>query len=201
MDNPSHNIISDVKKGVREAFDELCMKYYAMMLSYAKLFLKDEWAEDVVQDVFFNVWQNREKLDEKGNITGYLIKSVYNRSMNYLQKNKRCNEYRIWTNDYIESLSSTYLSTEYNPTISKLFNSDLKESLDHAISQLPAKCREVFRLSYIENFTNKEISHKLGISVSTVENHMYLALKKLRSILADERLLVVAICLMSEMNI
>ena len=201
MDNPSHNIISDVKKGVREAFDELCMKYYAMMLSYAKLFLKDEWAEDVVQDVFFNVWQNREKLDEKGNITGYLIKSVYNRSMNYLQKNKRRHEYRIWTNDYIESLSSTYLSTEHNPTISKLFNSDLKESLDHAISQLPAKCREVFRLSYIENFTNKEISHKLGISVSTVENHMYLALKKLRSILADERLLVVAICLMSEMNI
>ena len=171
------------------------------MLSYAKLFMKDEWAEDVVQDVFFNVWQNREKLDENGNIAGYLIKSVYNRSMNYLQKSKRSDEYRIWANDYIESLSTTYLSAEYNPTIKKLFNSDLKETLDSAISQLPAKCREVFRLSYIENCTNKEISQKLGISVSTVENHMYLALKKLRSILSDERLLIVAVCLMSNINI
>lgn len=62
------SLISRVRAGDRKAFDELCRKYYAMLVSYARLFLKDDWAEDVVQDVFYNVWQRRETLDDSNSL-------------------------------------------------------------------------------------------------------------------------------------
>ena len=73
------SLISRVRAGDRKAFDELCRKYYAMLVSYARLFLRDVWAEDVVQDVFYNVWQRRETLDDSNSLYKYLLRSVYNR--------------------------------------------------------------------------------------------------------------------------
>lgn len=72
----------------------------------------------------------------------------------------------------------------------KLYNDDLRASLDAAIESLPPKCREVFRLSYIEDLSNREIGEQLGISPRTVENHMYAALKQLRRKLSKEQLLL-----------
>lgn len=51
--------------------------------------MKDDWAEDVVQDVFYNVWQNRAALDDSNSLYKYLLRSVYNRALNYLDKNRR----------------------------------------------------------------------------------------------------------------
>ena len=53
------SLISRVRAGDRKAFDELCRKYYAMLVSYARLFLRDDWAEDVVQDTMLKVWTHR----------------------------------------------------------------------------------------------------------------------------------------------
>lgn len=91
------SLISRVRAGDRKAFDELCRKYYAMLVSYARLFLRDDWAEDVVQDVFYNVWQRRETLDDSNSLYKYLLRSVYNRSLNYLDKNRRAGEYGATT--------------------------------------------------------------------------------------------------------
>ena len=83
-----------IRNGDRKAFDELCGRYYAMLVSYARLFMKDDWAEDVVQDVFYNVWQNRAALDDSNSLYKYLLRSVYNRALNYLDKNRRAGDYR-----------------------------------------------------------------------------------------------------------
>ena len=77
-----------------------------------------------------------------------------------------------------------------SPVVQKLYNDDLRASLDAAIESLPPKCREVFRLSYIEDLSNREIGEQLGISPRTVENHMYAALKQLRRKLSKEQLLL-----------
>ncbi len=79
---------------------------------------------------------------------------------------------------------------EKNPTIRNLFDGDLHKSLDEAIAGLPPKCREVFKMSYIEDIPNKEISARLGVSLSTVENHIYSALKQLRRTLSKEKALI-----------
>ncbi len=183
-------IISQIRKGDRTAFDELCRRYYAMLVSYARLFLKDDWAEDVVQDVFYNVWQHRERLDEANSLYKYLMKSVYNRSINYLDKMHRADDYRSYYQERIAGVGSFYYSPDNSPIIRKLYSDDLRQSLNAAIESLPPKCREVFRLSYIEDKTNREISDLLGISQSTVENHMYTALKQLRNKLSKEELIL-----------
>ena len=174
------SLISRVRAGDRKAFDELCRKYYAMLVSYARLFLRDDWAEDVVQDVFYNVWQRRETLDDSNSLYKYLLRSVYNRSLNYLDKNRRAGEYGAYYRERIAALGSSYYAPDNSPVVQKLYNDDLRASLDAAIESLPPKCREVFRLSYIEDLSNREIGEQLGISPRTVENHMYAALKQLR---------------------
>lgn len=151
------SLISRVRAGDRKAFDELCRKYYAMLVSYARLFLRDDWAEDVVQDVFYNVWQRRETLDDSNSLYKYLLRSVYNRSLNYLDKNRRAGEYGAYYRERIAALGSSYYAPDNSPVVQKLYNDDLRASLDAAIESLPPKCREVFRLSYIEDLSNREI--------------------------------------------
>lgn len=74
-----------------------------------------------------------------------------------------------------------------NPVIVKLMDNELRDTLTAAIDSLPPKSREVFIMSYLDDMSNKEISAKLCISLSTVENHIYKALKLLRSSLSDEK--------------
>ena len=159
-----------IRNGDRKAFDELCGRYYAMLVSYARLFMKDDWAEDVVQDVFYNVWQNRAALDDSNSLYKYLLRSVYNRALNYLDKNRRAGDYRAYYQERIASMGSAYYAPDNSPIIRKLYSDDLRASLDAAIESLPPKCREVFKLSYLEDLSNREISERLGISQSTVEN-------------------------------
>ena len=75
-----------IRDGSREAFDEMCGRYYAPLMAYARLFLKGNWAQDIVQDVFVNVWIRRETLDPRQSLYGYLLRSVYNQSVNYVNK-------------------------------------------------------------------------------------------------------------------
>ena len=179
-----------IRNGDRKAFDELCGRYYAMLVSYARLFMKDDWAEDVVQDVFYNVWQNRAALDDSNSLYKYLLRSVYNRALNYLDKNRRAGDYRAYYQERIASMGSAYYAPDNSPIIRKLYSDDLRASLDAAIESLPPKCREVFKLSYLEDLSNREISERLGISQSTVENHIYSALKQLRQKLSKEQMLL-----------
>ncbi len=184
------NLISDIRKGDREAFNALCRDELPVLVSYARLFLSEEWAEDVVQDVLFSFWQNRENLTGSGPVRGYLLKSVYNRALNYLRKEKLSREYREWNDVRIAMFGLDGSDPDKNPAIRNLFNGDLRKSLDEAIAGLPPKCREVFRLSYIEDIPNRDISARLGISLSTVENHMYSALKYLRAALSKDKAMV-----------
>lgn len=175
-----YEIIERIRKGDRSAFNELCRERYASLISYARLFLNGHWAEDVVQDVLFGVWQNRRTLDSETNLQAYLIRSVYNRSMNYLASDRRS---RMFADSYqlrIATLIAESYSPDHNPTILGLYNMDIRQRLETAIQSLSPRCREVFTLSYVEHMSEKEIAERLGLSLSTVENHMYMALKQLR---------------------
>lgn len=80
----------------------------------------------------------------------------------------------------IEEIGYKYYDPDANDVIRKLYNLDLRAEINAAINSLPARCREVFTLSYLHDMPSKEISLQLGISLSTVDNHIYSALKLLR---------------------
>lgn len=178
------DILAKIKTGDKDAFNALCRERYVSLISYARLFLSGverSWAEDVVQDVLFGVWQNRRHLrGTDDDMQAYLLRSVYNRCMNYLKRARRAH---IHVDEYEEHLMAVLgdcWSPDRNPVIRSVFNADLRDIIGEAIEKLSPRCREVFTLSYLENLSNKEISERLGISLSTVENHMYLALRQLR---------------------
>ncbi len=178
--NNTTSLIERVRKGDRIAFNELYRQYYLSLRSYAELFLDEEESEDVVQDVFLNVWLRKEGLDDSQSLQGYLLRSVYNSSLNVLKKKGRSNDYRSVYEQEIEEIGYKYYDPDANDVIRKLYNQDLRAEINTAINNLPARCREVFTLSYLHDIPSKEISLQLGISLSTVDNHIYSALKLLR---------------------
>lgn len=176
------DLITRIHAGDREAFNALCRDRYAALVSYARLFLKGFWADDVVQDVLYGVWQNRKRLKgDSSDLQNYLLRSVFNRSMNYIRKSKRTDRLLSHYQYDLILLMSDYYSPDNNPVIRSIFSKNLNDVIGKAIDKLPERCREVFTMSYLEDKSNKEISQILGISLSTVENHVYNALKQLRA--------------------
>lgn len=108
-------LISAIRAGSREAFDEMCGRYYAPLTAYARLFLNGNWAQDVVQDVFVNVWVRREALDPGQSLYGYLLRSVYNQSVNYVNKHRHACSYRSYYQERIESIGYAYYDPDRNP--------------------------------------------------------------------------------------
>ena len=186
---PQTDIIARIREGDRETFNAFCRERYASLIAFARLFLSrinGTWADDVVQDVLFGLWQNRASLyDDGSSLQAYLLRSVYHRCLNYLKKERRSEALDADDESKMVSRMAEYYDPDRNPVILNLFNTDLRSSISRAIEALPPQRREVFTLSYLEQLTNREIGERLGLSLSTVENHMYLALKQLRAILKN----------------
>ena len=129
--------MSDLDKQLMNAdsFDELYLAYYPAMLSYARMFLRDQWAEDVVQDVFFNIWKNRHRISTDDPLYKYLLKAVYNRAINYIWKHKRDTEYRSWYGSQIDRMVFDYYDPDKNPILAKIYDNDMRQQLRQAARQ------------------------------------------------------------------
>lgn len=183
--------VKRIRQGDRKAFDLLCRENYAAFVSYARMLLPVDGAEDVVQDVLLNVWTNRENLETDRSLQGYILRSIYNRAMNRLSKDRSAADYQQWYRFSIASLTSFYCDPENNDSLRRLYSKDLRDRINAAVGSLPPKCRDVFRLSYIEHKSTKEIASELGVSTSTVSNHIHNALVLLRESLGVALLLLI----------
>lgn len=183
--------VKRIRQGDRKAFDLLCKENYAAFVSYARMLLPVDGAEDVVQDVLLNVWTNRENLETDRSLQGYILRSIYNRAMNRLSKDRSAADYQQWYRFSIASLTSFYCDPENNDSLRRLYSKDLRDRINAAVGSLPPKCRDVFRLSYIEHKSTKEIASELGVSTSTVSNHIHNALVLLRESLGVALLLLI----------
>lgn len=164
----------------KESFDALYRRYAAVALSYARLLLGDTAsAEDCVQDVFLAVWRNRHLAGKMESFEAYLLKSIHNRALNYLTRNLRGGVSLENAVSQMQLMRYFYNSPE-SAVVKRIYSSDMGKALDKAISSLPERERQIFRMSYIENIPDKEIGLKLNLSRRTVENCIYRALRKLR---------------------
>lgn len=161
-------------------FEVLFERYYPGLLFYATRFLNEAEAKDVVQDTFFDLWTRRDRLNLGAGIQAYLYRQVYTRSINHLNHKQVCSKYSGAIQELYKHKLAFYESTDSNEIIRAIENKELRGQLLEAINELPDKCKEVFRLSYLQGLKNKEIAEVLDISPRTVEAHMYKALKTLR---------------------
>jgi RNA polymerase sigma-70 factor (ECF subfamily) len=162
-------------------FEELYLSWFAKMKHFAREYVvSEEDAENIVQDVFMELWEKRPVLADRTRLTAYLFTSVKNRSLN-------CLRHRI-----IEQKTAGYIQDEYIAALR--MNLDSLEYFDHtlfgeedtgqiisrALLSLPGKCRRIFVMSKIEGMKQKDVAAKLQISINTVETQIGIAYKKLR---------------------
>jgi len=83
-----------------------------------------------------------------------------------------------------------YYQPDHSEVIKRIENRELRSEIRQAIDELPDKCKEVFKLSYLHDMKNKDIADVMGISLRTVEAHMYKALKILREKLSYLRMIL-----------
>jgi len=175
-----HKLLVDAfKNSNQKAFQKLFEFYWEGMFYSAKVIVvSEDAAKDVVQDIWINLWENRQKLEIR-NIQSYLFTAVRYECFKYL-KNHKFNTVQL------EIIKSLKLCTE--PTVKNLH--DLEEtqiSIDTALCRLSPRCRQIFKLSRIHNTSNDEIAVRLGISKRSVENQISIALKYIRQNLTPTR--------------
>jgi len=170
--------IRELQKGNPLAFEQLFDSCYEPLCRYAYSILRDiDDAEDVVQNVFFKLWDQHEALNIQTSINSYLYRMVHNDSINTIQQQTNHQEHNL---NYLSSIK-----TDVNSTSEYIESSELQKAIDHALAGLPPQCRRVFEMSRIEQLSYSEIASQLSISTNTVENHISKALKKLRIDLKD----------------
>ncbi|SDP13613.1 RNA polymerase sigma-70 factor, ECF subfamily [Mucilaginibacter sp. OK268] len=155
------------------AFIEIYNRYYVQLYNAAcKRCSSTEVAEEIVQDLYINLWRNRATIKINSSLSGYLFTAVRNLILNQIQKETvRRRVYESFVHDSIDYDNSTEEIVMAN---------DLSHQLNINLGFLPEKCRSVFELSRKHHKSNKQIAQQLGISEKTVENHITRALKYLR---------------------
>lgn len=186
------NVKSFNEQREKEEFTAFFRRYYSSLLFYATRFLKEEQAEDVVQDAFMDLWHRRADLDMGDRIIAFMYRSVYTKALNKLKHEKIVSSYSTAAQE-IHKKRVEYLSPDNNDVLRKIEDKELKKEVYSAIDILPSKCQEVFMLSYVHGLKNKEIAELMQISLKTVEAHMYKALKCLRVNLGHLTLLTIMI--------
>jgi len=161
-------------------YEVVFKKYFPALRKYAQLFVQGQAAEDIVQDILVNIWENRENIQIHTSLEAYLFRSVYQRCISQIKHQNIRSKHLSQVEIDIRQAELSYYNSDQNEVIRKLFMNDLNLELNHAINSLPSRCREVFELSFLQEYHNKEISEKLNISVNTVESHISNALKALR---------------------
>lgn len=165
-------------KNIRSDFDTIYVTYYFRMFRFAKEYVVfDEDAENIVQDVFLLLWEKREVLDIKVSLLSYLFSLIKNKCLDHLR-------HRLVVEEYQQEFKAKLSSLE---SLNYVFNTeeDIDQVLKKAIETLPERCRTIFLKSRLEGKKNREIADELNISVSTVENQITIALKKLKVELKD----------------
>lgn len=166
----SESFIKELKAGKERAFDLLFRNRYEPLCRFAWSFVSDySVAEDIVQDLFSNIWRKSTAIDENRSLDSYLYVSVRNACYTYLKNSKQ--------NVSVDALAHQTVEPEFevfnqHPGIQKLWN---------AVETLPLQCKVVFKLVVLEELKYQEVAEKLDVSVNTVKTQMKIAYKILRS--------------------
>ncbi len=179
-----------IKEGDKSAFEQLFKTYYKPLCNYTCSIIKNiDESEEVVQNMFYNLWNKRETIQINSSVKSYLYRAVHNDCLNKIKhgkiKSAYAEDYKKSTDGSLEDASKIVQAKE------------LGKQINEAIASLPEQCGVVFKLSRFENLKYSEIAEQLNISVKTVENHMGKALKIMRERLKEHLYLLIWLLLIN----
>ena len=172
-------IIRRIRQGDAGQFESLFRSSYVSLVRYSKTIVKDhDTAEEIVQDLFFRLWQNREKIKIESSLNGYLFRAVHNRCIHWIEHNRVVEKH---------AREMTYRSAENMETPSEIIQyKELQSKIAKIIARLPERCGRIFCMNRFEGLKYAEIAERLSVSVKTVEANMGRALKEFRRALTEQ---------------
>ena len=181
------NMMQNDKNTIAE-FEEIYLSFYPRLKRFAQEYVISEAdAENIVQDVFLDLWERRAFVSSSINLTSYLFTNIKNKCIDFLRHrmvmqnaaNKMQEEYELALQIKLQSLQA------FDEHI--FSNADMEAVIADAIQSLPEKCRQIFVMNKIEGKKQKTIAKELNLSIHTVESQMAIAYRKLKEILKDYR--------------
>jgi RNA polymerase sigma-70 factor, ECF subfamily len=184
MDVPL-DVFNKIANNDIQAYEVFFKEYYKFLCSYAYGLTKERHiAEEIVEDFFVSLWNNRQKINITTSVRSYFIGSIHNRCLNYLQREKTkflSSQDISRLIDREETIGDRLITLE----VPSLLVDELEQALEQAIEKLPPGCKETFLLSRYKNLSYEQIAEKQNISVNTVKTQIKIALSKLREYLKD----------------
>jgi len=173
-------ITTGIRKGDIQQFEILFRSSYATLVRYATSVIKDpDTAEEIVQELFYRLWKDREKILINTSLEGYLYRSVHNMCLHHLYHRK------------VVDRHNTEMGKDGNNVTTgpaeELYHKELLDRVAVILEKLPERCGRIFYLNRFEGLKYSEIARKLSISEKTVEANMGKALKEFRKALAEQR--------------
>ena len=163
----------ELSQGSEKAFEEVFQLYFKVLAVFAKKFVNDlQIAEDLVQEVLVKLYENRKSVQFHTSLKAFLFQSVRNKCIDHLRSVKSKSDHH----DHILHVNHAE-QFDFNDT---MIQAELEERIYKAISELPAQCQQVFKMSRLEGKKNQEIADTLNLSKRTVETQVSNALKRLR---------------------
>ncbi|MGK7394155.1 MAG: RNA polymerase sigma factor [Candidatus Cyclobacteriaceae bacterium M3_2C_046] len=171
-------LIEQLKKNDKAAYEQLYYKYWDRLYTIASARLRStEQTEEILQDVFLDLWLRRHTLQIKSSLLGYLYQVLKYKIVDFIRSQKS-------NRDWIKEISQTLESSE-NTTEQKYLAEELNLILFKKADTLPQRCKEIFLLSRKEYLSNPEIAEKLGLSIKTVENQLSKAIRQIKLFIKD----------------
>ncbi len=162
-----------LSEGTNEAYEKLFATYWPRINALVHKLVKSEiQAEDLTQEIFIKIWNNKQELPSIRNLDAYIYTVARHASLDFLKK-------RVLVTENIENLI-VYLSDDELGPEQKVLYKDLESCLQNGIDSLPLNIREVFMLSRYQGLSHEEIAEQLGISIYTSKTYVVRALKALR---------------------
>lgn len=167
-------------------FETIYLSYFTKMKRFAQEFvISEQDAENIVQDMFTELWEKREMLTDQTIRIAYLFTIIKNKCLNHLRHqmialettNKMQEEYSLALRINLDSLEA------FDQHI--FSDQDIEDLIDRALNSLPPKCKEIFIMNKLEGKKQEQIAAELNISTNTVRNQISIAYKKLRHELKD----------------
>lgn len=172
-------IIRRIRKGDVGQFESLFRSSYVSLVRYAKTLIRDhDTAEEIVQDLFFRLWKDKENLKIESSLNGYLYRAVHNRCLHYIDHIRVVEKYEQ---------EMTVIPQESAEIPSDILSyKELQAKIAGILERLPERCAKIFCMNRFEGLKYSEIAEKLSVSVKTVEANMGRALKEFRKALAEQ---------------
>ncbi len=172
--------VKNLKKGDKVAFKYLFNSYYNRLVAYITTYNHNIYqSEDVVQQTFIKLWDNRQKLDEGQSPKGYLYAIAYNIYCDTLKNKKKQEKLMIliW-----ERALRDRIEEDLDAKDKRI------QKMRQVIEALPPKCKEIIQMNKIQGVKYKDIAKHMGISNKTVEAQMRIAFSKIREAFKDDKL-------------